>query len=220
MKYKLDKVELWVNKTTGRKEESDRLIFERKVFIRNKERLLKDLEMARWVLLEVAKRGQIKFKKYLETIVTRGIRSVYDRPLDFVLEYVIKNRRTQAVPVIMENGGKQIPDKDVGVGLLDILSFTWRVATMCFVKPSPRPVLWLDEPMRDIGGGRLLIRAADLMKAISRREVLKELGFQLIVNTHEPEIASIADRVFRVEHNGECSIVTCDNSRLRKPIKM
>ena len=61
-----------------------------------------------------------------------------------------------------------------------------------------------DEPLRMVGSGTSeeIARTIDMMKRTSR-----ELGLQLIINTHEEEISAIADRLFTVTHSGKYSVV-------------
>lgn len=163
------------------------------------------LILARSVLTEAIKRTQLQFKVFVEGLVTKAINSVYDRELSFLLNYDIKNNKPYIEPLVKDGAGgePQTPKDDMGAGILDLISFAFRVVLWSLQRPRTRGVFWLDEPMRDIGKGKLLGRAGDMLREISR-----SLGFQLIIITHEPELSRIADRAWQVTHDGIESSVT------------
>ncbi len=161
---------------------------------------------ARWVLVEVAKHTQERFKKRVETLVTMAIKSVFDRPYGFELIFERKRNKLEARPVIYEitSQKKKIlyedPEEDVGGSMVDIISFALRIVLWSFEKPRSRDVILLDEPLKNMGrlislGGRVL------------REVSHWLVVQLVIITHDEELKEIADRTFIVKHNGEYSEV-------------
>lgn len=162
-----------------------------------------NLVKAKWVLTEVARLTQEKFKNRVEELMTYAIQSVFDRPFEFRLVFEIKRNKLECKPVIFENGIEfDDPEYDIGGGLVDIISFTFRVVLWSLENPRSRAVFILDEPMKHIGKGELLIRAGKMLKEISDK-----LKFQLIIITHEPLLAEIADKKFEVSHDGIRSLV-------------
>jgi len=162
---------------------------------------------ARWAITEVAKQTQLRFKAKVETLVTSAIRSVFDRPFSFQLEFERKRNKLECRPVISE-GDKDVtntyddPEYDVGGGLLDIISFAFRVVLLSLQKPPCRPVIILDEPLKNMGkmitlGGKVL------------REISHGLGIQLIIITHDDELIEIGDKVYQISHDGTKSLVKC-----------
>jgi len=177
-----------------------------------KETYLENLRNARWVITEVVKSTQLQFKNYVETLVTKCISSIFDRDFEFVLDYEIKANKTYIQPLIKEGDNElQIPKEDMGVSILNMLSFALRVVLWSLERPRSRAVFILDEPMRDMGKGKELDRAGDVLRELSQR-----LKFQLIIITHESQLGRIADRVFEIGHNGEHSFLVGNEKIVEK----
>lgn len=176
--------------------------------LKDNQQELDDCIVAQRAITEVAKRTQLRVKGYIEALITKAVSPVFDRPFRFVLEYDVKGRKTVAQPLIVEGDSEvpQVPKEEMGVSILDILSFAFRVVLWRLERPRSRAMMWLDEPMRDVGKGKFLERAADVLREISQR-----LGLQLIVITHEQELARIGDAVFQVTHDGTMSYVGSGN---------
>ena len=158
------------------------------------------MEKARYVLSEVAKLTQEKVQGYIESLVSTAIRSVFDRPFEFKMKFERKRNKMECRPVVIENGQEYDPENDMGGSIIDIVSFALRVVLWGMQKPRSRNVLVVDEPMKNLGslvslGGEML------------REISHKLGLQLIVITHEPALADIADRTYTVERVAEHSEV-------------
>ena len=167
---------------------------------------------ARWVLTEVSKATQIRFKERVESLVTMAIQSVFDRSFKFVLYFEHKRNKLECRPVVMEGDDEFVPKDDMGGGIIDIISFALRVVLWSLQIPKSRNTLILDEPMKYVGKGVLLDRAGQMLKEISHR-----LNIQLIVVTHEPQLAQAADVVYNVEHIKGRSVVTLIKEEIEKP---
>lgn len=154
-----------------------------------------DLVKARWVLSTVAEQTQLRFKEKVESLVTMAIQSVFDRPFQFVMIFEQKRNKFECRPVVMEDGVEYIPKEDMGGGIVDIISFALRVVLWSLQKPRTRNVLVLDEPMKYVGKGELLDKAGNML-----REISHQLGIQLILVTHEPQLSEIADIAYQVSH--------------------
>jgi len=154
---------------------------------------------ARWVITEVSKQTQELFKERVETLTTMAIRSVFNRPFNFKLNFERRANKIECTPIIEENGEEYIPKDEMGGGILPIISFALRVVMWSLEVPKSRKVLVLDEPIKGAVGndGGLLEKTAMMFKEISAK-----LGLQLIIVTHELTLAGIADRAWRVTHDG------------------
>lgn len=175
-------------------EKRDELIGER-----NRE--VDSMQKARWTLTEVQRMTQERFKERVETLVTMAMRSIFtERNFGFELVFEEKRNQMECRPVVYEiiKGVRQDlddPEFDFGGGLVDVVSFALRIALWSLETPRSRPVIILDEPMKNMGamislGGQML------------REVAHKLGFQLIIVTHDDELIEIADRAYHIEHDG------------------
>ena len=161
-----------------------------------------DLSKARFVISEVAKLTQERFQKRVESLVTMAIKSVFNRDFEFKLIFEKKRNKFECRPVLIENGEEFSPEDDRGGAVIDIISFAFRVVLWSLENPRSRNVFILDEPMKNLGKGEMLERTGRMLKEISHR-----LGFQLILITHEVQLAGIADRTFMVSYDGEVSSV-------------
>jgi DNA repair exonuclease SbcCD ATPase subunit len=151
---------------------------------------------ARWVITEVAQQTQQRFKVKVESLVTMAIRSVFDRPFEFSLEFERKYNKMTCRPVVKEE--EKIyddPEYDLGGGMLDIISFAFRIVLWSLENPRKRNVIILDEPMKNMG--KLIVFGGQVLKEISHK-----LNLQLIIITHEDELLEIGDRNFRITHDG------------------
>ena len=215
-KSEIEDVREWIQVQETKKELLEKSLEESRGKFSKSESHLEDLKNARWVLSEVARQTQLQFKGYVESLVTKCINTVFDRDFEFILEYEIKANKTYIKPMVREGDTEpQVPKEEMGVGILDLLSFALRVVLWSLERPKSRPVFILDEPMRDLGKGKLLDRAGDILKELSQR-----LKLQLILITHEPQLCRIADRVFEIDHDGKGSYLVNqikeEKSRKRK----
>jgi len=174
-------------------------------------------EKARAVLNEAGLKVQEVFKHKVENLMTLAIRSVFDRPYDFKLIFEKKRNTVECRPVIFLEENELDPKEDMGGSIIDIISFVFRVVLWSLDRPRKRNVFVLDEPMRFVEKGDNIERAGQMLKHIS-----KELGFQIIMVTHEPELVKIGDRIWKVSHDGVKStvnLITDNPIKTRKSIR-
>jgi len=160
------------------------------------ENLYADLSKARWVVAEVAKLTQERFKKRVESLITMIMRSVFNRDFEFELIMERKRNKLECRPVVRENGNEFDPKFDRGGGLIDVISFAFRLVLWNLEKPKSRNVFILDEPFRFMGRGTMMERVGAMLKELSEK-----LNFQIIMITHEKQLESIADKVFYVSYD-------------------
>lgn len=164
------------------------------------------MSKARWVITEAQRMTQVRFKKKVESLVSLAIKSCFrDRDFDFELVFEEKRNQMEIRPVIYEtvDGVREPyddPEDDVHGGLIDVISFALRIVLWSLEQPRSRPIIILDEPMKNMGalitlGGQML------------SEIAHDLGFQLIIVTHEDELIDIADRAYLVKRVGNESKV-------------
>lgn len=169
---------------------------------------LKERQWAHEVALAVIKKisyvVETKVRSRVESLMTKAIISVFD-DRDYQFKLIFDERAGQVIykPVVMEDDYELIPKDDMGVGIIDLISFIFRPVLWSLNRNRSRGTFFLDEPMKHIGKGELLERAVLIMKEISSR-----MGIQLIIITHEEEhFLSIADRAFRFTHDGKKTCV-------------
>lgn len=174
--------------------------------INEKNNLIDNLNKASWVLTEVQKKTQERFKEKIEGLVSLAIKSVYDRPFGFELVFERKRDKMEIKPLIYEiiNNKKEYyedAENELGGGIVDICSFALRVVLWTMETPRSRNVFILDEPGKNLGA--LLPLFGQMLREISHK-----LNFQLIIITHDDALTEMADRVFVVSHDGRESHVS------------
>lgn len=157
-------------------------------------------EKARILLTEVGKLAQQEIREKIESLLTLAIKTVFDRPLEFKLIFEEKRNHIEARPVVLEGENEYVPKDDMGGGILDIISFAFRLVLWQISNPRSRNIFILDEPFKFTGV--LIERAGEMLKYLS-----KELNFQVLMVSHDDELIGICDRVYRINHNGKESVV-------------
>jgi len=143
-----------------------------------------------------------RIKVRIDALLTLAINSVFDRPFSFELLIEKKYNRISCTPIIKEGEVEYIPKDDMGGGIIDIISFAFRVVLWSLEHPRSRNVFVLDEPLRFVGRDTIN-QAGQVLAELSHR-----LDFQLIIVTHEKELESIADSIYKVVHTKGISNVT------------
>jgi DNA repair exonuclease SbcCD ATPase subunit len=164
-------------------------------------RKILDYEKARIAINKYAKISQKETKKQIEYLVTLAIRSIFDREFTFKLDFQEKANKVYAVPIVID-GKHEFTNlkEDLGGSMVDIISLAFKIVLWSMEIPRKRPLFIIDEPFRFTG--RLVKKAGYMLKYLS-----KELGFQVVMVSHDEELIDICDRVWGVIHNGKYSIV-------------
>lgn len=147
---------------------------------------------ARNVLLEVSEKTQNKIKIKIEEIITLALRSVFDEEFVFVLKFLQKRNRVEAVPTIKIGDEEFDPKDELGGAIIDIISFVFRPILWGMTKEKTRPIFILDEPFRFTGS--LVKKAGEMVKFLS-----KELGLQIIIISHDRRLIKFCDQVYKVK---------------------
>jgi DNA repair exonuclease SbcCD ATPase subunit len=168
--------------------------------IKIKQKIL-DYEKARIAINKYAKISQKQTKKQIEYLVTLAIRSIFDREFTFKLDFQEKANKVYAIPIVID-GKHEFTNlkEDLGGSMVDIISLAFKIVLWSMEIPRKRPLFIIDEPFRFTG--RLVKKAGYMLKYLS-----KELGFQVVMVSHDEELIDICDRVWGVIHNGKYSIV-------------
>lgn len=151
-----------------------------------------DLQFTKEALAEVAEatkalalQCQMQAKASLEQFVTRCLADIFpENRYRFQLAYERKRDQSEVRFVLVDGEGNQYdPLKSNGGGVVDIIAFALRLATLVLSMPRPAQVLILDEPFRFLSAEHRG-RVAALLDTLA-----SELGFQFLMVTHIPELA-------------------------------
>jgi len=158
---------------------------------------------ARHIIADVAKLTQTKFTSYVEQLVTLAIKSIFDRPFKFKVDFDLKRNKSECFLRIQEGEDEEpfVPSQELGGGVLDIISFSLRIVLWSLQNPRSCNTILLDEPFHFLG--KLSDRAGTLVNELSRR-----MNLQFIIVTHDEVLTNIADAAWKVVHNGTHSVVT------------
>jgi len=168
-------------------ESADKLVSKRKKYESRHSAAIK----AREILFHVAQDTQKSIEQNIGRIVSLALNAIFDEPYDFKIEFVKRRNKMECDLFLESNGEKMIPSDSVGGGVLDVISFSLRLA---FVMLSQsRRILILDEPMKNLSRN-YQPKAAEMIKMLSEK-----LGIQVIMTTHIPEFISSADKLFELK---------------------
>jgi DNA repair exonuclease SbcCD ATPase subunit len=156
-----------------------------------------DFLRAQTLFAELADQTQRIFREQVERLATAAVHSVFDRPYQVKLVSEKKRGRMETEILIVENGEEFQPRDEMGGSMMDLLSFAMRIILWSLQSPRSRNTFILDEPMKFLGTGERLQHAGQMLSEIAR-----SLACQLIIVTHEPELAELADTAYMVTHDG------------------
>lgn len=168
------------------------------------------MEKAVWLLQQYADFQQREVIEKVEKIVTSGIRAVFqNESLVFKLYYSetksgAKKKAPEITMAVFYDYGGEMVKGDIknsfGGGLSVVVATLLRVVVVMFLKDRVRPILLLDEPLRDLSPSYGSGDVADTYRSRMAEFLLKltqETDVQIILVTHEPEYGECADVDYR-----------------------
>ena len=191
-----------VEQLKGRREEAQRNLKDAETRHAIAKKDLANNEQAREILREVGLKTQQALAFHVSDITTLALESVFDDPYELILEFVQRRNKTEADLYFMRDLDKVNPIDASGGGAVDVAAFALRVASWSMLRPKTRPVIILDEPMRFLSSD-LQPKASEVLKELSQK-----LGLQFLIVTHEDEIASTADKIFKVNKRKKVSKIS------------
>jgi DNA repair exonuclease SbcCD ATPase subunit len=144
----------------------------------------------------VATEAQSKLEYRIKYLCNMALSSIWNNPPE--LEVKFEERRGQIECDLLFDK-KTEPENIVGGGILDILSFSLRIAAWTLKKTSNTIIL--DEPFKFLSPS-MHIKAGELVKTLSQR-----LGIQFIIVSHSDTVNESADKVFDISIENRKSIV-------------
>jgi len=149
------------------------------------------LTAARELYQRVSTLLRIKLSERFAELATSALRYIFQRDdLEFLVELDVKGNLPVASFFVSVGGHKVNPKEALGGSIYEVIGICLRLVCLeVFGLPGP---LILDEPLRSVDESNL--RSA--LEFILR--YCKETGRQLIVVTHNDQIAQAADKLFEV----------------------
>ena len=152
-----------------------------------------DISRALEIIQQVSKLTQAQLEIHISELVSLALEAVFPNPYKMVLKFETRRNRSEADLLLQdENDNLLNPMDAVGGGVVDVAAFALRIALWSLKRPRPRAVMVLDEPFRFL--------SSDLQEkaSIMLKELSKKLSIQFILVTHEEQLLSSADKVFKV----------------------
>jgi DNA repair exonuclease SbcCD ATPase subunit len=165
------------------------------------------MEKARLLLQKAGTDARESARKRLQETVTDALKFVFGPDFEFIIEMKETKGRTEAeFYVESDYDGERVrtkPQDARGGGVVDIISIALRVALIqIYTNPVIRGPIILDEPGKHVSADYTM-KLATFLKQMSQT-----FNRQIIISTHQPDLANIADDSFTVELKGGKSIVT------------
>lgn len=165
------------------------------------------LEETRLLLQKAGTEARESARVRLETTVTDALRYVFGPDFRFVIELNETARRTEAEFYVESMSGGELiktkPEDARGGGIIDLISIALRVSLIqIHSNPSIKGPILLDEPGKHV--------SADYTMKLSTflKQMSAAFGRQIIVSTHQADLANIADDTLTVDIKGGKSHVT------------
>jgi len=150
-------------------------------------------EKSQAIIIAVAQATQKELEYRITEPVSLALATVYDNPYKMVAKFQIAGRGTTECYLGFERDGHiNKPLDSSGGGPVDIASFALRISSWSLSKPRSRPIIGLDEPFKWISRDKMPLAGMML------KEVSKQLGLQIIMISHIPELINCADNVIEV----------------------
>ena len=161
--------------------------------IKESGRDLRRHEQAREVIREVGLKTQQQLQYHISDITSLALEAVFSDPYTLIAEFIQRRNKTECDLFFSRDGNKVDPLSASGGGAVDVASFALRVASWSMQRPKSRSTLILDEPLRFLSADH------QEQASVMIKELSKKLGIQFIIITHEPILASYADKVFETK---------------------
>lgn len=157
---------------------------------------------AQTLLQRVAQETQTKIRVHIENIVQMALDAVFPDRYQFHIAFETKRGKTEARIYLEHDGHESDPMVSHGGGVVDILALALRISA--YTLSNTQNVMVMDEPMKWVSRD-LQESAAEIIVQLSH-----ELELQFIINTHIPEIISVADKAFKTQIEDKRTKVTVE----------
>lgn len=133
---------------------------------------------AQKILQEISQAIQQQTHKQISRVVSKCLTTIFgEDAYEFKIEFDQKRGKTNARLVLLKDGEEFSPKDEVGVGVLDVVSFALRLSAILLTRPPVRKIMILDEPFKNLRGKQYRKKVRDLIVQLS-----EELGVQFIIN--------------------------------------
>jgi len=172
-----------------------------KTKIKTQKKYLKQTEKALEIVKIVGLETQKSLQYHIGDITSLALESVFEDPYKLEIDFVERRNKSECDLMFEKNGDKINPLSASGGGAVDIAAFALRIASWSMKTPKLRPVIILDEPMKNLDKDRI-VKGSEMLQEVSNK-----LGLQFIIVTHEESLTTNADKIFKIKlKNGKSKI--------------
>lgn len=176
----LDDYQRRVDKMLAKYQHANRSVKQERARLKEAKQHATAARQAQQVVQEVAQQVQQKAHQRIAKVVTRCLAVVFgEDAYEFKIVFEKKRGSTSARLVFVRDGQEYDPLTACGGGVVDVASFSLRLACLILAKPPARRLLVMDEPFRFVSQEyRPLVRG--LLETLA-----SEMDIQIILVTHD-----------------------------------
>lgn len=139
---------------------------------------------------------QRAFQQSVANIISEGLSYVFGEELEVKITPTTKGDVSALEFTLYKDGVEEDIVEGQGGGYINVLAFLLRVLLIVASRPPLRRIIIMDEPFAMVSQ-EYRAPLAELVRALVDR-----LDFQIVMVTHEPEYAEVADVLHRFQRNG------------------
>jgi len=188
----------WLERRKGEKLQVEKQVVKTRTELKELKRELHTYEQAREIIRKVSLKTQQKLQVHISDVASLAMDAIFEDPYKLQVDFVQRRNKTECDITFVRGDKQPIKPMDAtGGGAVDVAAFALRISSWTMNRPRTSNTILLDEPMRFLSRD-LQERASQMIKELSTK-----LGVQFIIITHEPTLATYADREFKVtQQNG------------------
>jgi DNA repair exonuclease SbcCD ATPase subunit len=149
---------------------------------------------ARLLLEQYSEIEQEQLKHKVSALVTRGLQTIFGAGYEFSIETKVLRKQAAMEFTITRELVERDPMESHGGGLVNVIALVLRL-TIVALTPGLSRVVVLDEPFAQLSQGYIEGMGEFI------RELVDATDIQLIIVSHEAEIADVADKSYRLTRN-------------------
>jgi DNA repair exonuclease SbcCD ATPase subunit len=180
-------------------------------------------DKAKAVLESYAVEQQAELQQSVESLVTRGLQTVFQERIEFKMTFAIVRNQPEVSFAVVSYIDDEPIEMDIpnsfGGGLAVVTAVLLRIIVLRYLVAhgTVEPILVLDEPLAALSPNYEEYHAESLRTRMAEflRVAADELGIQLIVVTHEPDYGDYADKHYIFSGGlGKDTVVTAGVGRV------
>ncbi len=173
-----------VDKLLAQHDHAKRRVKEEKVEFTRCRKHVQDVLQAQGLIQQVAEEIQSLAHQQIASVVTRCLKTVFGEEggYEFRINFKKARGKTEAELVFVRDGMEIEPVDASGGGVVDLASFSLRLACLMLAVPKKRRLIVLDEPFKHLSKQyRPVVR--ELLMTLA-----KEFNIQMLIVTHSQEL--------------------------------